>query len=366
MKRYKSYLFSIILSMGIPVIVIFLVMCLLFMINAGSDYEHLFGNQNSALIIYGLGLTGIILTITVVSIKTAKKITIIREITKTLLIRNFHETASSKTNASKSQLDEIIAICEAINERINVNTNEAKQLSAGEFSTGQPEKGQLDSLDGYLASIRHSFSILSTEIEGVSEQIEVGNYSKRRSDVYLSNDFNKIISDVNRIVDVLGERIEFHQTILDALPFAVHAMDHDMKWTYMNKSLESALKQRNVIENRESALGTPCFNAQNPLCQTSECGIRRLVDQGRSDSSFALGGMFVKLDTAILVNKTGKEIGFVEVSTDVTSYASINAYTKEEVQRFGKNLLRLAEGDLNFDLNIEKAGKHTEEISKQL
>ncbi|MBC3797611.1 methyl-accepting chemotaxis protein [Acetobacterium tundrae] len=365
MKRHKSFLFSIILSMGIPVIGIFLVMYLLFMINAGSDYEYLFSNQKNLFIISGLGLIGIILTITVVSKKIAKKITIIQEMTKALLIRNFNETASSKTNASKSQLDEIIEICEAINERINISTNEAKQLSAGEFSIGQPEKGQQDSLDGYLASIRHSFSILSTEIDGISEQIKVGNYSKRGLDVQLSNDFSKIIHAVNRIVDTLGERIEFYQVLLDTLPFAVHAMDHDMNWTYMNKELENALQQRSIIENRESALGMPCFNAQNPLCQTSDCGVRRLVDQGRNDSSFNLGGMYVKLDTAVLVNKTGKEIGFVEVNTDVTSYASINAYTKEEVQRFGKNLLRLADGDLNFDLNIEKAGKHTEEISKQ-
>lgn len=365
MKRHKSFLFSIILSMGIPVIVIFLVMYLLFMINAGSDYEYLFNNQKNLFIISGLGLIGIILTITVVSKKIAKKITIIQEMTKALLIRNFNETASSKTNASKSQLDEIIEICEAINERINVSTNEAKQLSAGEFSIGQPEKGQQDSLDGYLTSIRHSFSILATEIDGISEQIIVGNSSKRGLDVHLSNDFSKIIHAVNRIVDTLGERIEFYQVILDTLPFAVHAMDNDMNWTYMNKELENALQKRSIIENRESALGMPCFNAQNPLCQTSDCGIRRLVDQGSSDSSFALGGMYVKLDTNVIVNKTGREIGFVEVSTDVTSYASINAYTKEEVHRFEKNLLCLAEGDLNFDLNIEKAGKHTEEISKQ-
>ncbi|AFA47976.1 methyl-accepting chemotaxis protein [Acetobacterium woodii] len=365
MKKNKSFLFSIMLSMGIPIIVIFLAVCLLFVINTGSYYEHLFANQNSLLIISGLGLTGIILTITVVSKKNAKKITIIQEITKAMLIENYNEMASFKSDTSKSQLDEIIAICKEIEEKININTNDAKQLSVGKFPVYQSDRGQQDSLDGYVSSIGHSFSILKTEIEGVSEQIEVGNYSKRGSDVHLSNDFNTIISDVNRIVDVLGERIEFHQTILDALPFAVHAMDLDMNWTYMNKSLESALKQRSVIGNRESALGTPCFNAQNPLCQTSDCGIRRLVDQGRSDSSFNLGGMYVKLDTAVLVNKTGKEIGFVEVNTDVTSYASINAYTKEEVQRFGKNLLRLVDGDLNFDLSIGKAGEHTEEVSQQ-
>ena len=365
MKKNKNFLFSIMLSMGIPIIVIFLAVCLLFVINTGSYYEHLLANQHRLLIICGLGLTGIILTITVVSKKNAKKITIIQELIKALLIENFNETASFKSDTSKSQLDEIIAICKEIKERININTNDAKQLSVGKFPIYQSDIGQQDSLDGYLSSIGHSVSILKTEIAGVSEQIEVGNYSKRGSDVYLSNDFNTIISDVNRIVDVLGERIEFHQTILDALPFAVHAMDHDMNWTYMNKSLESALKQRSVIENRESALGIPCFSAQNPLCQTSDCGIRRLVDQGRSDSSFNLGGMYVKLDTAVLVNKTGKEIGFVEVNTDVTSYASINAYTKEEVQRFGKNLLRLADGDLNFDLSIGKAGEHTEEVSQQ-
>lgn len=365
MKRSKSFLFSIMLSMGIPVSIIFLIVCLLVMINTGSDYEHLFANQNRLFIICGLGLTGIILTITVVSVKFTKKITIIKEKTKALLIANFNDPTCFKNNVSKSQVDEIIAICDDINESINANINEAKQLSDGKFSMDQPDKGQQDSLTGYLASIKHSFSILSTEIVELSEQIEVGNYLKRASDVHLSNDYNRVIHAVNRIVDTLGERIEFHQAILDTLPFAVHAVDHNMNWTYMNKALENALQQRSIIENRESTSGMPCFNAQNPLCQTSDCGIRRLVDLGISDSSFALGGMYVKLDTGILVNKTGKEIGFVEVSTDVTSYASINAYTKEEVQRLEKNLLRLAEGDFNFDLNIEKAGKYTEEISKQ-
>lgn len=113
------------------------------------------------------------------------------------------------------------------------------------------------------------------------------------------------------------------------------------------------------------SMGLPCCNAHNPVCHTSDCGIRRLVDQGRRKSSFVLGDLHIKLDTGVIANKKSKEIGFVEISTDVTSYASVNAYTKEEVQRFEKNLLRLAEGDLNFDLNIEKAGKHTKEISNQ-
>lgn len=250
MKRSKSFLFSIMLSMGIPVSIIFLIVCLLVMINTGSDYEHLFANQNRLFIICGLGLTGIILTITVVSVKFTKKITIIKEKTKALLIANFNDPNCFKNNVSKSQVDEIIAICDDINESINANINEAKQLSDGKFSMDQPDKGQQDSLTGYLASIKHSFSIHSTEIVELSEQIEVGNYSKRASDVHLSNDYNRVIHAVNRIVDTLGERIEFHQAILDTLPFAVHAVDHNMNWTYMNKALENALQQRSIIENQ--------------------------------------------------------------------------------------------------------------------
>jgi methyl-accepting chemotaxis protein len=161
------------------------------------------------------------------------------------------------------------------------------------------------------------------------------------------------------------DKMVWYEAIIDAVPFPIHVTDNDMKWTFMNKPFEDFMITNGVINDRDSACGMDCYNANADICRTENCGIRRLVDQGLSDSYFEWVGRSNKQDTAYLKNKKGENIGFVEVVTDLTPIIRVSDYTKTEVARLGDNLNRLSQGDLAFDLNVSKADEYTTEVSTQ-
>ena len=133
----------------------------------------------------------------------------------------------------------------------------------------------------------------------------------------------------------------------------------------MNRAFEDLMIKNGVIKDRVSACGMDCYNAGANICQTEGCGIRRLVDQGLTDSYFEWVGRNNKQDTAYLKNKKGENIGFVEIVTDLTPIIRVSDYTRDEVTRLGDNLMRLAQGNLDFDMNISETDEYTSEVSTQ-
>jgi len=157
----------------------------------------------------------------------------------------------------------------------------------------------------------------------------------------------------------------WYEAIIDAVPFPIHVTDNNMKWTFMNKPFEDNMIAGNVIKDRDSARGMDCYNAGADICRTEGCGIRRLVDQGLTDSFFEWCGKSNKQDTSYLKNAKGENVGFVEVVTDLTEIMRISKYTETEVARLESNLKKLSAGDLNFDLVPVEADEYTKDVASQ-
>ncbi|MBP2133711.1 methyl-accepting chemotaxis protein [Methanomicrobium sp. W14] len=122
----------------------------------------------------------------------------------------------------------------------------------------------------------------------------------------------------------------WYEGIIDAIPFPVHIIDEDMKWTYMNTAFEKALMANNVIKSREWARGRPCSTANSNICNTEECGIRKLKKTGNSDfceSYFNDGhGLEYKMATAVIRDKKGNTTGYVETCQDITDLLNKTAF----------------------------------------
>jgi methyl-accepting chemotaxis protein len=103
-----------------------------------------------------------------------------------------------------------------------------------------------------------------------------------------------------------------------------------------------------------------CSRAAANICGTERCGIRQL-NRGNPESYFDWHGSKCKQGTSHLVNRNGEQIGYVEVVQDLSAVLRAKDYTQKEVDRLADNLLLLAKGDLNFDLDITPAGRYTEE-----
>ncbi|MBP2133709.1 methyl-accepting chemotaxis protein [Methanomicrobium sp. W14] len=125
-----------------------------------------------------------------------------------------------------------------------------------------------------------------------------------------------------------NQKIRFER-IIDAIPFPVHVMNNDMKWTYMNKAFEQELVSNNVIKSREWAYGKSCSTAKASICNTEECGIRKLRQSGNNDkceSYFNGHGMEYKQVTASIRDKKGDVIGYVETCQDITEQLNQTAF----------------------------------------
>jgi methyl-accepting chemotaxis protein len=158
--------------------------------------------------------------------------------------------------------------------------------------------------------------------------------------------------------------MEWYRSIIDAVPFPVHVIDMDMKWTFLNKSFEKLMVDQGNVRDRQDAVGRPCSTAGANICNTKNCGIAQLRN-GVKESFFDWCGLNCKQDTAFVVNAKGANVGYVETVTDLTATLRVKNYTEREVQRVAVNLERLSSGNLDLDLSVQAADQYTQEVEKQ-
>lgn len=194
------------------------------------------------------------------------------------------------------------------------------------------------------------------------EEIKDREYSERYRVEELPDQIKPVFATINQILDQIEEQMEWHEGVFDAIPYPIHVIDNDMKWKNLNKSLAFVLSMGETIESRESAIGTNCSESQASICNTEECGIRRFREKGLNATSFEEEGFYYRMDVAPIINKKGVQLGFVEIGLDMTALESLNAYVKEELVRFGRNLAKLSEGDLELDMTISEANEDSREM----
>ncbi len=177
----------------------------------------------------------------------------------------------------------------------------------------------------------------------------------------------KVMDRMKEAEYALQSKNTWYEAIIDAVTFPIQVTDYDMNWIYMNKAFEKQMIAKGIIKDRESAYGMPCSRAGENICNTQKCGIKRLQNSraDKAESYFEWCDMSCKQDTSYLRDANGKVIGYVEIITDLTSIISVNEYTKAAVAGVAENLKRLADGDLNFDLQLKEADQYSSEVKAQ-
>jgi methyl-accepting chemotaxis protein len=209
-----------------------------------------------------------------------------------------------------------------------------------------------------------SIAALTGDVETLNSAAIAEKFETRADTTRHSGDFLHIVEGVNRTMDVVVNKLNWYQDILDAVPFPVHVIDNNMKWVFLNKAFEKLMTGRKYIRDRKEAVGMPCSTAHANICQTEKCGIMQLK-KGMSESYFDWGELRCKQDTSSLVNSKGEHIGFVETVTDLSGVLSVKEYTAAEVERLASNLVQLSQGDLSFELKTRESDQYTGEVKKQ-
>jgi methyl-accepting chemotaxis protein len=177
-------------------------------------------------------------------------------------------------------------------------------------------------------------------------------------------DYRRVVEGFNGTLDVVVEKVNWYQSIIDAVKTPIHVIDKDMKWVFLNKAFEKLMVDANVIKSRKDAPGMPCSSATANICKTENCGIVQL-GKGNGETYFDWHGLKCKQETSNLTNLKGEHIGFVEVVSDLTSIVAVKDYTNNEVVRLASNLVQIAKGDLNVNLNLADADSYTSEANAQ-
>jgi methyl-accepting chemotaxis protein len=177
-------------------------------------------------------------------------------------------------------------------------------------------------------------------------------------------DFRRVVEGVNGTLDVVVEKVNWYQSIIDAVEAPIHVIDNNMNWVFLNKAFEKLMVDNKIIKSRKDAPGMPCSSARANICKTDNCGLVQL-GKGNGETYFDWNGLKCKQSSSKITNLKGEHIGFVEVVSDLTPLIAVKEYTNVEVVRLASNLVQIAKGDLNVNLKLADADTHTGEVRTQ-
>ncbi|QOY85073.1 MCP four helix bundle domain-containing protein [Paludibaculum fermentans] len=193
---------------------------------------------------------------------------------------------------------------------------------------------------------------------------EDGKFDTRADAGKHRGDFRKVVEGVNATLDVVVDKVNWYQAIIDAVPSPIHVIDKNMKWVFLNKAFEVLMVQNNIIRSRADAPGMPCSSARANICNTDNCGLVQL-SKGVGETYFDWNGQKCKQQSSRLTNGKGEHIGFVEVVQDLTGIVKAKDYTNTEVVRVASNLVQIAKGNMEVNMKLADADEFTAEAKAQ-
>ena len=205
---------------------------------------------------------------------------------------------------------------------------------------------------------------MQNDAELLAEAAVKGEFATRADADRHHGEFRKVIEGVNATLDIVVDKLNWYQSIIDSVPFPIHVIDKDMKWVFLNTAFEKLMVDNGIIRSRADAPGMPCSSARANICKTDNCGLVQL-SKGNGETYFDWNGQNCKQSSSKLMNQKGEHIGFVETVTDLTAIVRAKDYTSREVVRMASNLVQISKGNLDFDNNVAEADEFTRDIKSQ-
>jgi len=240
---------------------------------------------------------------------------------------------------------------------LNVAAEYVDRISKGDVPARITDtyKGDFNEIKNNLNQCIDAVNLLVADSGMLVQAALKGQFDTRADDTRHQGDFRKIVEGVNKTLDVVVEKVIWYEALLDAVPLPVSVTDMNMNWTFVNKAVEQFLGS-----TRRELTGKQCSNWKASICNTENCGITCLR-KGKNYTDFNQLGRDFHVDTSYITNAKGERIGHVEVVQEMTAKVRSGEYQKVEVARLAGNLEKLSVGNLDFDLDIERADEYTKE-----
>ena len=355
MKHEISLLSKILLTVVLPVALIFLATVSVSMYVLSQNIDQFASVLNSMILINTIGLV-VIVGVIVLGLKDpSNKISHLIKVANRIVDGDID--VNSETVQPRDELERLGYILNEIAADLKSQIDIANRLGNGDLSVVITPTSKSDLMGNSLLSIQKSVENVFTCLKTLPEIAT--------AEVDLSGDYKSAIEQLNlTIKEVLNEK-DFFMAILDAMPYRVTTVDNDSKITFLNKALGDLMKKTGTAEHREDMYGTNCSDCNLQMCKTENCGVTAFKKSGRIEYPFEFRDRYYRMDTTAIVDKNGETIGYLEVSHDTTPSESVAHYTKKEVLRLEENLEQLSAGNLDFNLDIQKPNDYTNETYEQ-
>lgn len=227
MKHEISLLSKILLTVVLPVALIFLATVSVSMYVLSQNIDQFASVLNTMILINTIGLV-VIVSVIVLGLKDpSNKISHLIKVANRIVDGDID--VNSETVQPRDELERLGYILNEIAADLKSQIDIANRLGNGDLSVVITPTSKSDLMGNSLLSIQKSVENVFTCLKTLPEVAT--------AEVDLSGDYKSAIEQLNlTIKEVLNEK-DFFMAILDAMPYRVTTVDNDSKITFLNKAL---------------------------------------------------------------------------------------------------------------------------------
>jgi methyl-accepting chemotaxis protein len=238
----------------------------------------------------------------------------------------------------------------------------ADRIAAGDLSVQVKVKSENDILSKSVKQVVSTLNSLVQEADKLTENVIAGRLDSRGNADNFKGGYRDIINGINNTVNsIVGN--------LEAIPTPIQFMDRELKLQYINQA-----GARLLGRTKEQLLGVRCADVWNTRsCSTESCPCACAMKKDsvvQMENDTKVGGKLYDIlcAGAPLKDMEGRIIGSFEFVMDETAAKEasrtaqkITEYQAHEAQRLTESLGMLAQGSLNFDLEVAEGDDDTAE-----
>ncbi len=122
----------------------------------------------------------------------------------------------------------------------------------------------------------------------------------------------------------IKEKEHYYEQVLDMVKHPISITDNNLHWTFVNKIVRDSFSKK-----LEDFQGRPCQHWRANICQTDACTLHMLHSGQEPLSKFHQWGCDFSVTGHHLYDLNGKEVGHVEVVSDVTNQVLLESKVEE-------------------------------------
>jgi methyl-accepting chemotaxis protein len=255
-----------------------------------------------------------------------------------------------------------IFITRSITNPLRDGVSIANKLAEGDLSVDIEVRGQ-DETGKLMASMKtmaESIKALTNDAGMLVQSAVEGRLATRADVAKHQGEYRKIVEGINRIMDTL---VGF----MDSMPIPAMIIDKEFSIQYMNRTGANILGI-----SQKQLVGEKCYNHfKTSDCNTDKCACGQAMRRGIESSSETdahPAGLNLEISYIALPVKDqkGAIIGAFEVVVDQTAVKKaarvakkVADYQSAEALRLKEGLNRMAQGDLDFSLEVAEGDADT-------